>query len=159
MTRPSYDEVEFSRARPRPDEGTNGLELFDTTPSAPQWVTTWGTLTIEQQHAQRERWKEQLRPRVVELARKSGPEGIIAADVISDGITSGVLWGERVFLQRYPRIYAFVGPWLGKLAAGGMLEPVMVDLPNGARLHVTRMSERSLSKHNKAGVYVLGAAA
>lgn len=155
MTRPSYDETEAMRHR---DAGTSGLGLFavDNTPS---WVSSWGTLTTSQQFAQRERWKEQLLPRLLDLARRNGPEGIIAADVIGDGITSGVLWGERVFLKKYPRIYAWIGPWLGQLANSGTLAPVMVELPNGGRLHVTRMSERSLSKHNKGGVYVLGKAA
>jgi hypothetical protein len=157
--RRAFDEAEYSRSRPRPDEGTAGLGLFDTTPSAPAWVQSWGTLTVAQQHAQRERWKEQLRPRVVELARKSGPEGIIAADVISDGITSGVLWGERVFLTKYPRIYAFVGLWLAELAVGGVLEALTVRTDNGATFQVRRESTRAISKGNLGKVYVTGRAA
>jgi hypothetical protein len=174
MTRHSYDEVEAARVKP-PTEPLDGLfavayqEGRTSAPADPQpspaqpdtsrtsvpgWVTTWGTMTPAQQKAQRDRWKELLRPVVLELVQRRGAEGIIAGDVIAEGIVRGILWGERTFLKQYGRAYSFIGPWLAQLAAAGTIAAVTERLSNGSTIHVTRTSERSLSHRNAGGVYV-----
>lgn len=144
----------FDRPIRPADAGTQGLGLFEQQPGVPAWAQSWGSLTDDQRAAQRERWKELLRPVVLELVAKRGPEGIIAGDVIAEGIVRGLLWGERTFLQDHPRVYAWVGPWLASLAAQGTIAPLTVRLPNGSTLQVTRKSERSLSHGNPGGVFV-----
>ena len=146
-------------AAPRPrDEGVAGLSLFEAaSASRPSWAETWASLTPARQRAQRDRWAEQLLPIVRELAGR--PQGVTASEVLSAGADAGILWTERSFVSRYPRFYAWLGPWLASLAARGVLTARTVDLPEGGTLHVTRESDRVGSHGNKNGVYVLGATA
>jgi hypothetical protein len=51
-------------------------------------------------------------------------------------------------------VYAWIGPWLAGLARRGVIDPKLVELPGGGRLHVSRTSDRALSHSNKGGVYV-----
>lgn len=144
----------FDRPIKPVDAGTAGLGLFEQAASIPAWAQAWGSLTDDQRAAQRERWKELLLPVVRELVVRRGPEGIIAGDVIAEGIVRGVLWGERTFLKNHPRVYAWVGQWLARLAFDGEIAEKTIALPGGGRLHVTRKSERSLSHGNPGGVFV-----
>lgn len=146
-------EDHYGAHRPAP-ASMESLPLFGGEPSVPAWATTWSSLTDDQRKAQRERWKELLRPIVRALVRRRGPEGIIAGDVIAEGITGGILWGERSFVTKYPRVYAWVGPWLGQLAAEGVIAAKTEALASGRRIQVTRRSDRSLSHGNEGGVFV-----
>jgi hypothetical protein len=174
MKRERGDATEHARAlASRVPENGDGYDLFATPPRSslpefpektgsaltipaeiPGWATRWDSLTEQQREAQRSRWKALLEPHVLELARKSGPEGIIASDVLSLGVTLGILNGERLFVKRHPRIYAFLGPWLGHLAEDGKLVPKMIRLPDGSLLHVKRKSTRLVSKGNQGAVYL-----
>lgn len=147
----------------RADDGGT-LSLFDADQHeantlgdrAPGWASSWGALTDAQRLAQRERWKEQLLPIVRELAARTTPEGVTASEVLAEGCRRSLLWGERSFLTKYPRIYAWIGGWLRQLAGDGVLAAKTVDLPGGGTLAVTRESERKLSHSNKNVVYVRG---
>lgn len=128
---------------------------LDMLPESPGWARSWGSLTAQQRAGQRMRWIELMTPRVRRLAEKAGPEGITASDVISDAIVVGIFWGEAAFIERYPRVYAWVGPWLAQLARVGRLQPMLVPLSGGGQLHVTRKSERGASHRNRNAVYLL----
>jgi hypothetical protein len=151
-------EDHYGRRAPSPAEQLAGT-MFDLTapPPTPPWAQRWGSLTDEQRKRQRERWQEQLQPLVLDLAARRGPEGITASDVISAGITAGILNGERLFLKEYPRVYAFIGPWLAQLARTGTLRPKTARLEGGGEIHVKRESSRDVSHGNANLVYVRAA--
>lgn len=130
------------------------LELDPVPPVAPSWATSWGSLTDAARRQQRERWIELLTPIMRSLAKRRGAEGITASEVVSAGITLGVLWGEASFIERYPRVYAWVGPWLAQVARRGGLAPKVVEVPGGGQVHVQRKSERGASHRNRNGIYL-----
>jgi hypothetical protein len=152
MTRHAFDESEHSRVRPA-DVGTAGLALFDEPASAlPRWAETWASLSETERRAQRDRWKEQLLPLVLELAAR--PHGVTASEVLTGGAESFVLWTERSFVSRYPRIYSFLGGWLGQLAKQGKLAPKTARVEGHGTIHLRRDSERKLSHDNDGLIYV-----
>lgn len=114
----------------------------------------WASLPASERRAQRERWQERLRPIVLHMARVAAGDGITASDVISRGITEGVLNGERSFLAHHPKVYSWVGHWLLKLAREGVLAPLMLVTVGGGRVHARRKSERGISKGNKPYIFV-----
>jgi hypothetical protein len=134
-----------------------------TTPEVPRdtagWATRWASLSPLERKAQRERWKVQLLPIVMDLAARRGAEGFTAADVQSDGITAGVLNGESWFLKNplpvYRNVYAWIGQWLSYLADTGTLARVMETMADGRKKQVERESTRKASKGNPGGVFVL----
>lgn len=130
------------------------LELSPVPPPKPAWAVSWGSLTDAARRQQRERWVELLTPIMRSLAKRRGVEGITASEVVSAGITAGVLWGETSFIERYPRVYAWVGPWLAQVARRGGLAPKVVSVPGGGQLQVTRRSEREASHSNRNAVYL-----
>lgn len=140
----SRDETEESRLHRAPADQYAGT-MFDSPP--PSWTQRWASLTDAERKAQRERWQEKLLPIVLEFVVTR--EDIIASDVISRGITDGVLNGERAFLAQHPKVYSFVGPWLGALAVAGVIGRKTVALPDGGELQLTRKSERDPSHGNK----------
>jgi hypothetical protein len=157
MTRHAFDETEHDRVRPA-DAGTAGLALFDEPPCVlPGWAQTWASLTETERRAQRDRWKQQLLPLVLDLAAR--PQGVTASEVLTAGAEASILWTERSFVSRYPRIYAWIGVWLAELATKDQLEARTVRLPEGGTLHVTRESSRIGSHGNRNGIYTRGQAA
>jgi hypothetical protein len=134
------------------------LPLFaPPAPATPGWTERWASLTDAERKAKRDRWQEQLRPLVLDLARRRGPEGITASEVITAGILAGVLNGERAFLTHHPRVYSWVGSWLAQLARAGALRAKTVRLEGGGEIHVKRESERDASHGNANLVYVRAA--
>jgi hypothetical protein len=107
--------------------------------------------TPAQRKADRERLKERLLPLVLALAKRRGPEGITASEVLAEALVVGTLTPAP---SHDPRRHAWLGPWLGQLARLGILTPKMVRLPDGGTLHVTRKSVRHTSKQNAGGVYL-----
>jgi hypothetical protein len=96
---------------------------------------------------ERERLEERLTPKILELARQRGYEGIIAAEVIAEAIaTWGVFTGQE--WQRNPRAYSFVGPLLKGMARRGELSPKLVQ-----GYHVSRKSTRGKSHGNRGLIY------
>jgi hypothetical protein len=126
---------------------------LDLAPEKPAWARTWGTLTERQRREQRTRWIDLLTPITIALAKRRGPEGITASEVTSEAILCGYLWGEAAFFERYPRVYAWIGPWLGQLARRGHLVPKVIPIPGG-QLQVSRKSERGASHRNRNAVYL-----
>jgi hypothetical protein len=122
--------------------------------TAPAWTRTWGSLSFAERRRERERLAERLTPIMRALAKRRGPEGITASEVIAEAIVAGVLWGEPTFIESYPRVYAWIGPWLAQLARRGSLVPKLVELPGGGQLHVTRIAERGASHRNRNAVYL-----
>lgn len=118
------------------------------------WLMRWSSLTPAERRNQRERWQEQLLPAVLSMADVAAGEGITASDVISRGITDGILIGERPFLAAHPRVYSFVGRWLARLAVEGLLAPLTIRAERGGVLQVRRESDRKASKGNLGKVYV-----
>jgi hypothetical protein len=131
-----------------------GAVQLDLVPQRPRWASTWGSLTDGERVAQRTRWVEQLSPVVHAMAVRRGVEGITASDVISEAIVLGIFWGETSFIERYPRVYAWVGPWLAHLARRGRLTPKTVANPGGRPVQVTRKSERGASHANRNAIYL-----
>lgn len=120
------------------------------------WVHRWASLTEDARRMERERWQERLLPVVKSMAEIAAGDGITASDVISRGITDGILIGERAFLTLHPRVYAFVGHWLHKLARDGILEQKTIAAEGGGQIRVRRRSERVVSKGNLNDVFVAG---
>lgn len=127
---------------------------MELVPVAPLWATTWGTLTDRQRAEHRRRWIERLTPVMRQLAKRHRSEGITASEVLTEGIIAGVLWGEDAFIERYPRVYAWIGPWLSKVAREGKLVPRMIDIPGGGKVQLTRASTRDGSHSNRNAVYL-----
>jgi hypothetical protein len=173
VTRRSFDESEHQRtAKPEPIGGLFAPET-NTAPASssltheptrkpslqvpaeiPGWRTRWASLSDDERRAQRERWQESLLPIVQAMASVAAGDGITASDVISRGITAGILNGERAFLHEHPRVYSFVGLWLAQLVRDGVLAPKTVTLENGGQMRVRRESDRAVSKGNVNLVYV-----
>lgn len=109
----------------------------------------WASLTELEREAQRDRWREQLRPHVVQLAEIAAGDGITASDVLSRGITAGILNGERSFQSAHPKVYAWIGHLLLKMSHEGEL-----SVKKHAGMVVRRRSERLTSKGNLGVVYV-----
>lgn len=120
----------------------------------PNWVTKWASLTEEQREQQRERWRGQLLPIVMEFCESRGPEGFTASDVISRGITDSILNGERSFLKANPRIYSFLGPWLAALSRARTIAPKVERLASGGLIHLKAKSERVGSHGNEGYRYI-----
>jgi hypothetical protein len=144
------DDVEAARYLARRPVG----DLFSQPPEQPAFSQRWASLTDAEREAQRERWKERLLPVVLDLADRCGPEGFIAADVQSEGITRGILNGEASFLSANRNAYSFLGGWLSVLAEQGVIGRYMLPLANGGALQLERKSERDASHGNKGKVYV-----
>lgn len=143
---------------PKRDAGVDGLGLFaPPAPSVPRWAETWGSLTDAERKAQRERWKELLLPAVVELSARTAPIGVTASEVLAAGIERGILWGERSFVTKYPRIYSWVGGWLAQLAKEGIVTPKTAQVEGHGRIHLRRESDRELSHSNEGFIYVRAA--
>jgi hypothetical protein len=152
MTRHAFDETEHDRVRPA-DAGTAGLALFDEPPCVlPGWAQTWASLTETERRAQRDRWKQQLLPLVLDLAAR--PQGVTASEVLTAGAEASILWTERSFVSRHPRIYSFLGGWLGQLAKQGKLAPKTARVEGHGTIHLRRDSERKLSHDNDGLIYV-----
>lgn len=108
-------------------------------------------LTSANRRADRERLKERLLPRIVELAKARGAEGFTAADVVSAAIADwGIFTGDE--WRGNQRAYAWLGPWLAALARNGTLAPLLAG-----GFHVRRRSTRERSHSNDGLVYVAGA--
>lgn len=143
---------------PKRDVGTDGLELFDPpAPALPRWAETWGSLTDAERKAQRERWKELLLPIVRELSARTAPVGVTWSEVTTAGIDRGILWGERSFLSKYPRIYSWGGAWLAQLAKAGELLAKTAQVEGHGTIHLRRESTRDLSNDNAGFIYVRAA--
>lgn len=141
---------------PKRDAGVEGLGLFaPTEPAVPRWAEVWGSLTDTARKAQRERWKELLLPAVVELSAR--PQGVTWSEVTTAGIDRGILWGERPFLSKYPRIYAWGGSWLAQLAKEGIIVPKTAHVEGHGTIHLRRESTRDLSNDNAGFIYVRAA--
>jgi hypothetical protein len=119
------------------------------------WATRWDSLTPLERQAKRERWQEQLRPIVVEMAKMASGDGVTASEVIATGIARGILNGERAFLAAHPKAYSFMGHFLVALVHDGVLAPKMIRLEGGGAIVARRASDRAVSKGNSGKVYVL----
>lgn len=97
----------------------------------------------------RARDQERLEPLMRDLARRRGPEGITAAELIAEGITRGVFTGQETAMGQQ-RALSWIGPWLAALAKRGVLARRMDD-----GVEVRRRSERAQSHGNLQLVYVL----
>lgn len=158
MMRERGDLTEAMRAKPMHQLDGLSLDFGSTTtptikpdvivpPEVPGWATRWASLTKAERVAQQDRWKALLLPVVLELAATR--EDFIASDVIAVGAERGLLNTERPFLKLHPRIYSFIGTWLGLLAERGTIARHTIPLPNGGVWQLQRKADRSLSHSNK----------
>src|SRR5689334_10912693 len=95
-------------------------------------------LDADARRFERERLQERLEPVALQLAERRSHEGIIAADVIAEAVTLGLLTGQE--WRAAPRAYSWVGPWLAALARAGKLAPKM-----SGYVHARRCSDRERS--------------
>lgn len=149
--RHAFDAMEHARATAHVATADLG-SLFN--PPPPAWTQRWASLTEDERRRQRERWQEQLLPLVRDLARRRGPEGITASEVMAEGITKGVLPGERSFLTAHPRVFSWIGAWMAQLARTGTLRAKTARIEGGGELHLKRTSERDASHSNANLIYV-----
>jgi hypothetical protein len=77
--------------------------------------------------------------------------------VLAAAIEGKVLWGERAFLSRYPRVYSWMGPFLAQLARAGTLKPLTITTEGHGTIHLRRESSRDLSHDNSGLIYVRAA--
>ncbi|HKW09726.1 MAG TPA: hypothetical protein VJO33_05055 [Gemmatimonadaceae bacterium] len=115
--------------------------------SAALQASLFDAVTPAQRRRERERLQQRLEPITLALAERRGPEGVIAADVISEAVVRGLLTGQE--WRSAPRAYSWVGPWLASLARAGKLAPKMAG-----PVHARRKSDREASHSNSQLVYV-----
>lgn len=155
MTR-RRDEDHYGQRAPSPAAQLAGT-MFDAEPTPPHWTQRWASMSEEERRAQRSRWQEKLLPLVLQLAARRDPEGITASEVLSAGITTGILNGERAFISQHPRIYSWIGAWLAQLARAGTIQPKTARIEGGGEIHLKRESTRDLSHGNGNLIYVRAA--
>lgn len=144
----------------RPSREISQVEKSPIVAAPPHPFARWASLSDTERKAQRERWEAQLLPIVIRIADVAAGDGITASDVMSHGITEGVLNGERAFLTANPKVYSFLGTYLVRLAYDGILAPKLLRVEGAgedgrpATVHVSRVSQRAASHRNKQLVYV-----
>jgi hypothetical protein len=117
----------------------------------PLWSVAQSSQSPVERKRDVERLKERLLPIVCDMAKRRGPEGVTASEVLAEGLVLGILTPAP---SHDPRRYAFIGPWLAALAHLGILAPKTVKLPDGSLLHVKRKSLRHSSHANPNAIYI-----
>ncbi len=137
------------------DELTVTVESIQPPRDTTGWAQRWNSLSEAEREARRDRWRELLRPVVIEMAKIASGDGVTASEVISVGISRGILNGERSFLAAHPRVYSWIGHYLVALVHDGVLAAKLIRLEGGGSIHARRASDRAVSKGNFGKVYVL----